>query len=215
MKCATCRSLIDDYLDKQLNIELRSEIEEHLTFCTGCTTRFREAEQLKKDLASMQPLCVDRAFIQTQISQIKWQARRQRWNTLAIAASILISAVVLAITFAPNTLSEPEIKLFVQKEQTVNIAFNTPEALNNVTIRLTLPDNVRLASNTELRVINWTTSLPKGDNILPLPIIATQAMSGELVAELLHGNSTKTFRVKISSLMTSSRTSSSLQGGVS
>lgn len=215
MKCATCLSLVDDYLDRQLNVELRGEIEEHLTFCTACAARFREAEQLKTDLASMQPLCVDHAFIQTQISQIKWQARRQRWNSLAIAASILISAVVLAVSFAPTTLMQPEIMLSVQKEQTVNIAFNTPEALNNVTIRLTLPDNIHLASNSELRVINWTTSLPKGENILPLPIIATQSMSGEIIAELLHGNSTKTFRVKIQSVAESSHTSLSPQGGLS
>jgi hypothetical protein len=215
MKCATCHSLVDDYLDRQLNVELRGEIDEHLTFCSACAARYREAELLKNDLASMQPLCVDRAFIQTQISQIKWQARRQRWNSLAIAASILISAVVLAISFSPNKPSESEIRLFVQKEQTVNIAFNTPEALSNVTIRLTLPDNIQLATNSELRVISWNTSLPKGENILPLPIIATQSMSGEIVAELLLGNNTKTFRVKIQSVADLSHTSLTPQGDLS
>ena len=52
--------------------------------------------------------------------------------------------------------------------------------------RLFLPDGIEIDGFAGQRVITWRTSLKAGSNILPLTLIATSPLGGELLATLQH-----------------------------
>ena len=62
---------------------------------------------------------------------------------------------------------------------------------------VTLPEGVEVKGFAGQREITWMTSLRKGDNILPLTLIATSPIGGELLATLRHENDDKTFRLQV------------------
>jgi len=60
-----------------------------------------------------------------------------------------------------------------------------------------LPEGVEIDGFAGQREITWLTSLREGRNVLPLTLIATAPVSGELLATLQHGDDSKTFRLKV------------------
>jgi len=84
-----------------------------------------------------------------------------------------------------------------QDVQTVNLAFDSGKALQNVTLTLELPPHAELASMPGERRISWQVDLEKGENRLALPLRTLFPGEGELVARVQHGDQTKTFRAPI------------------
>jgi hypothetical protein len=64
-------------------------------------------------------------------------------------------------------------------------------------LSLALPHNVELVGYGGRRELSWQTDLREGGNLMQLPLIAHGATKEDLVARLTHGDSAKTFRLKI------------------
>ena len=94
----------------------------------------------------------------------------------------------------------PSVTMALEVPQTFNLAFSSAMALEGATMTVILPEGVEVDGFAGQREITWMTSLSEGRNILPLTLIATAPVSGELLATLRHGDDDKTFRLQVTAI---------------
>ena len=114
--------------------------------------------------------------------------QRNRWLLTgfgsAVAAGLalwMISVVFMATPELPS--SEPAIP-------GVTMVLAEPQ-----TVRL--PDGIELSGFPGQREVTWQTSLAEGKNLLPLKLIATSPLGGEVHATLVHNDRGRTFRLRV------------------
>jgi hypothetical protein len=120
-------------------------------------------------------------------------------RTLPPAGESVASLESAATTTAATTtnVSEPEISIALNQQQDVKLAFHTVAALQGARITIQIPENVALAGYPGQRELSWETNLSEGENLLRLPLVASQAMQGQLVARIEHGKRVRTLRVNL------------------
>ena len=91
----------------------------------------------------------------------------------------------------------PGITMTLEEPRTVNLVFASTEALNAATLTVTLPEGIEMSGFPGQREITWQTSLNAGKNLLPLKLIATSPLGGEVYATLRHDDRGRTFRLRI------------------
>jgi len=91
-----------------------------------------------------------------------------------------------------NDVHKPVLSIALNQQQDIKLAFYSGESLKGAKITIRLPDNVALVGYPGRRQLSWTTNLKKGDNLLRLPVIATQIARGELTADIEYGDQLKT-----------------------
>lgn len=87
---------------------------------------------------------------------------------------------------------QPVLSIALNQQQDIKLAFYSGEPLKGAKITIRLPENVALVGYPGRRQLSWTTDLKKGDNLLRLPVIATQIARGELTADIEYGSQLKT-----------------------
>ena len=100
-------------------------------------------------------------------------------------------------TVADKVAKQPVLSIALNTQQTVRLAFASSESLKGAKITIRLPENVALVGYPGRRQLSWETDLEKGDNLLSLPIIATQVAQGELVADIEYGDRVKTLTLNL------------------
>jgi anti-sigma factor RsiW len=203
MACHYIDEQLDQYLDAELTAESRAAFEAHAAACEDCRERLAHAERLQRTLAALlvpgpTPRFFERAMARAatgpRVSH-KWVG----WAVgLAAAIALLAIAPLLerpALGPAPGGLSE--VALTLNETRTVNLVFAAAEELEHVSLSVDLPAGVELARYPGLRRVSWTTQLKAGKNVLPLTLVASDGVGGELVATLRHDATQKTFRVAI------------------
>ena len=131
--------------------------------------------------------------------------QRNRWIMTgfgsAIAASILLLLVSGVIFNQPGMPAPddaiPGISIALAEPRTVNLMFAAKEPLENATLTVLLPDGIELAGFPGQREVSWDTSLAAGKNVLPLKLIATTPVGGEVLARLEHKDRNRTFRLRV------------------
>ena len=131
--------------------------------------------------------------------------QRNRWVMTgfgsAIAAGIvlwLIGGFFLTTPDLPNAGADiPGITMTLEEPRTVNLVFASATALDSATLTVTLPDGIELAGFPGQREITWQTNLQEGKNLLPLELIATTPVGGEVLARLEHEDRDRTFRLRV------------------
>ena len=100
----------------------------------------------------------------------------------------------LAANSAPaaNDAPKPVLSIALNQQKDIKLAFYSGEPLTGAKITIRLPENVALVGYPGRRQLSWTTSLKKGDNVLRLPVVATQIARGELIADIEYGGQVKT-----------------------
>ena len=100
----------------------------------------------------------------------------------------------LAANTAPatNEAPKPVLSIALNQQQDIKLAFYSGEPLKGARITIRLPENVALVGYPGRRQLSWTTDLKKGDNMLRLPVVATQIARGELVADIEYRDQLKT-----------------------
>lgn len=93
----------------------------------------------------------------------------------------------------------PELFITLNQQQDIKLAFYSGEALKGARITIRLPENVALVGYPGRRQLSWTTDLNKGDNLLRLPVVATQIARGDLVADIQYKDQVKTLTVGLES----------------
>jgi hypothetical protein len=103
---------------------------------------------------------------------------------------------------AKERTQQPVLSIALNTQKKVKLAFASSEPLQGAKITIRLPENVALVGYPGRRQLSWETNLKKGDNLLNLPVIATQVASGELVADIEYAGRVKTLRVNLETMAT-------------
>lgn len=144
----------------------------------------------------------DRAVLRTVHEAAKRRRRRRILTGIgsAVAAGIVLM-LMSGLFFNPDTPAPddgiPGVSIALAEPQTVRLLFASTEALQGATLTVLLPEGVELAGFPGQREVSWETSLAAGKNVLPLNLVATAPVGGELVAVLEHNNRNRTFRLRV------------------
>lgn len=203
MNCDEVITQIEDYCDGSVAVGEGAAIEHHLEACADCHRRVR-AERRWRELLAEPVTEPDTGFEQRllQAAHGRGDARRL-WTTPVVGAAMaacLVGGLLIGQWLPMNATegSKPVIGPVASQEvETVRLAFESGEALENVTLTLDLPAHAELASFPGKRRLSWKVDLEKGENRLALPMRTLFPGDGELVARLQHGDKTKTFRASV------------------
>ncbi len=91
----------------------------------------------------------------------------------------------------------PGITMTLQEPRTINLVFASAEPLHAATLTVRLPAGIEMSGFPGQREVTWQTSLKAGKNLLPLRLIATSPLGGEVYAILRHDNRGRTFRLRV------------------
>lgn len=209
MTCSLINKQLDDYVDAQLDVADTRFLDEHVAHCADCQEVLDRERALRASLkeygdSSMpQPdvAFFDRALAKA--AQSSTQRQRKRWVMTGFGGAIAAALAVWMIGgtfFATAQLSEPviaTITMVIEEPRTVNLVFSSARALDDATMTVTLPEGIEIMGFQGQREITWMTSLQAGKNILPLTLIATSPLGGELLATLRHADDDRSFRVRV------------------
>ena len=142
---------------------------------------------------------------------------RHRPHSLPIwfAAGFSTAAVaIFAVLFAFNspvfeqTDKLPVLTVELQPLQTrkVDLVFNSPDHIQNASMRIELPQGTEIAGYPNRNSLEWKTNLKKGTNRLSLPLIVKEKNGGTLYAKITHDGQTRTFELNVVALPASSQT---------
>lgn len=211
MTCNDLKKSFDDYVDGALDDASATRLKQHVSSCDACQQLVNRELKLRNVLRDYGESSVptpsatyfDRALVAAARAGSRQQQKRS-WMTgfgSAVAAGLAIwifsSALITAPDTAPSEANIPAITMSLAEPRTVNLVFSSASVLENATLTLLLPEGIELAGFAGQREITWMTDLKKGKNFLPLQLIATEAMEGELLATLRHGQDDRTFRLRI------------------
>ncbi|WP_455217145.1 hypothetical protein, partial [Kaarinaea lacus] len=89
----------------------------------------------------------------------------------------------------------PEFSIALNEQRDIRLAFYSSTELNGAQITLQMPEHVTLVGFSGQRKLAWKANLVKGDNLLRLPVIATNSKGGQLVAQIEYMGKVKTLKV--------------------
>ncbi len=209
MNCTQFQSMMDDYIDSTLSTIQLSHFQAHMNQCSTCHNSFIKALSLAAALKDIPVPPVKTGYEQRMLKFLENKPAQkthiQNWFITgfgsAIAATFTLWLTFSSLSiFSSNAENMASINLFVKKEQTVDLIFNLPNELAKATLTIELPDKVEISGYPGKRQLSWNTSFKKGSNRLALPIIASEANKGILIARLKTKGSTKIFQIKINSM---------------
>jgi hypothetical protein len=136
--------------------------------------------------------------------------QRNRWLVTgfgsAVAAGLalwMIGGLFLAAPDLPQvdpTMVDPTIPgitMTLEEPRTINLVFASAEPLDTATLTVQLPPGIEMSGFPGQREVSWETSLNAGKNLLPLKLIATSPLGGEVLATLRHDDRGRTFRLRV------------------
>ena len=91
----------------------------------------------------------------------------------------------------------PGITMTLEEPRTINLVFTSAEPLDTATLTVQLPPGIEMSGFPGQREVSWETSLDAGKNLLPLRLIATSSLGGEVLATLRHDDRGRTFRLRV------------------
>lgn len=134
-------------------------------------------------------------------------SRRQRNRWLfagfgsAVAAGLvlwMIGSFMFSAPLTPSMQAEiPAVVMTLQQPKTVKLVFASAAAMDGATLTVRLPNGIELAGFPGQREVSWETSLSQGRNLLPLKLIATSPIGGEVYATLEHNDRGRTFALRV------------------
>ena len=209
MTCNLINEKLDDYVDAQLDVADMQSLAEHAAHCADCQEVVDRERALRASLKEYgdstmpQPDAAffDRALARAAQSGVRRQ--RNRWVMTGFGGAMAAALVLWMISgtlFETPEFSEPSIAsiaMVIEEPRTVNLVFSSATPLINATMTVTLPEGIEVMGFQGQREITWMTSLKEGKNILPLTLIATSPLGGELLATLRHADDDRSFRVQV------------------
>jgi len=212
MNCNQAKTHIHDLLDGYLANDWRHQVLHHIEQCQSCSQFLAAEKSLRQELRSL-PVpsiafgtCLPPAATKTS-KPIKWFSYG---FTSALAASILLFVAGTSL-FKPTikqTNSVQNITLALHQPRLVNMVFNAPNDLTDVTFSVKLPEHMELTPFPGQQYVEWQGDLYAGNNLLALTVIAHHPTQGEMTAHLKYNGNVKEFKVSLSAVNHASTTPS-------
>ena len=209
MNCNLITEQLDDYLEGELHDAQMGQFDLHLSECADCQQLIDRQRDLQKRLADFgistmprpDPAFYDRAIARA--AHAGTRAQRNRWVLTGFGgavAALFMVWIVSGVFFTAADIDDPAIPsvtMALESPQTFNLVFSSVTPLADASMTVVLPDGIEIAGFSGQKEITWRTSLKEGRNILPLTLIATSPVGGELLATLQHENDNKVFRLQV------------------
>lgn len=206
MKCEYAQLFLNELTDNQLTNDQVKHIQEHVANCPQCTTRLATIINIKQQLQAIQLADnISDEFIRKAIANAEHQnstaVREQtslfKTSHISIAASFIILFSISLLLWKPEAQHNAPANLLSQQQ--VNLLFEAPKALNNVTFTIYLPEHVEMKGHPGTRQIRWQGNIKKGKNLLSIPIIKNNINDGIITTELEYQNNKRLFEINIQS----------------
>jgi anti-sigma factor RsiW len=212
MNCTDFNKVFDDYVDQNVDGTLSqaqmAAAEAHLAGCADCKARVQAHQAMVAALRDMPVAGPSAGFedrvLRTAVESNVGQHHRHGFLTGFGSAAVAALALWVVVGWFPGEIpgnsSEtgiPELSIALSQQQDVKLAFHTVKALQGARITIQVPENVALVGYPGQRELSWETNLSEGENLLRLPVVASQAMQGQLVARIEHGKKVRTLRVNL------------------
>ena len=207
MSCNNFRQHVRSWLRGELSATDAAAVERHVSGCYFCAAVVENEsliiEGLQKRFDVPPPSADFESRVLTAASSQGKPARSRpvatSWTSGAVAA-VLALGIALGVGMRPDApKSEPH---------NVRLAFNTADAMDNVTLTVELPPHVEMSGYPGYQRLSWNVSLDEGENIVNLPLNILFPGEGELVAHLDNGEHQKTFRASLTDNGSSASSSS-------
>lgn len=115
----------------------------------------------------------------------------------ATMLTVVLTGLYVRSPRARLTPDTPAITLAIGEPRTINLVFNARDAVDDVELRVDVPAGIELTSHRDQRSVVSRVALVRGDNALPLTLIARSGEGGQLAARLRHGEEQKIFVVDV------------------
>lgn len=212
MNCQDFHQQLDDRLDGRLAPPAVAAMNRHAADCRDCAISLAHATALQRRLRelpapALTPDFARRAFAAAhQAQQDTRRTARRNALRFVLAASVAVLAICIAfvprqpsainqkVAAAPTPSAQRVVQVSSGQVQPVRLRFNSPQALSNVTMRVSLPAGVELQDYPGQRELSWQTDLQSGANVLELPLFV-RGNGGVLTASLQLGDELKQFSV--------------------
>lgn len=217
MHCNDVQRQLDEYLDGGLRDIEQAAIAAHLERCADCRQRHAQAQTLLLALQAM-PVAPPRTGYEQRMLEFLHQpparpVRRHHvplWFATGFATAMLLVIAGWFMLIAPTRLPEESVAAITlnvvpQQVRNVRLVFNSPDDIQQATLRIELPPDVELEGYTQRRVLEWQTDIKQGSNTLSLPLIATGKAGGTLTASISHKGKQRTFQLHITTTGASSQ----------
>lgn len=209
MNCKQIQQHVDDYLDGMLTSEQLIEVEQHIQQCTDCRQVYDDAKTVQNMLQNLPVVQARDGFFTEAMQQarkangVKKTSPKKSWWIAsgggALAASLVLMSSVGLWRAETNsdvpTIANVEVAL--HQVRTLDVVFNSPVEIAEVTFTMTVSDNLALANYPNKKQLEWKTSLKQGRNRLSLPVMAMAEGEGEIHAVMNDGKSKKVFRMVV------------------
>ena len=183
----------------------RRQFSAHLESCETCqhTARAAAGLQILKDQENHTP--VEGLFEMLMQNAVQPAVRASRGTGFWLGAgSALAAGVLLAVMSfwlitapAPSPVEITTYQVSLDEPRDLNIAIDLKRDMPGATLRVVLSGGIELDGYGSRRELTWTADLTKGVNRLTLPIMAINAMGGQLLVQVEHENRRKTLRVEL------------------
>lgn len=204
MSCNKFRKDLRPWLRGELSAAEASAVRRHVAVCYFCAAVVENESSIIESLQGQYKVPPPSPDFESRVlaaasSQGK-PARRPAamvWSGGAVAA-VLALGIALVVGIGPGP-DMPESQPY-----NVRLAFDTVDAMEDVTLTVELPPHVEMSGYPGHQRLSWNVSLDKGANVVNLPLNILFPGDGELVAHLDNGERKKTFRASLTESSTSS-----------
>jgi len=205
MDCKQIQQHVDDYLDGMLHHREMAEVEQHIEACSECRAVYDEARKLQDMLRNLPMVPLREGFFQQALQQarkangVKKPARKSWWLASggAIAASLVLMSSVSLWQARTDSSTIANVEVALHQVRTLDVVFNSPVEIAEVTFTMTLSDNLALVSYPEQKQLEWKTRLKQGSNRLSIPVMAMAEGEGVIHAVMNDGKKKKVFRMVV------------------
>ena len=215
MHCEDVHTLLPELARDELNPAADARLREHLTQCRSCAVMAQREAGLLVSLKALPIAAMPEGFAaralrqaviagEAQERQTRQRPTRQRLQVFAAAASLLL---VCGLAFMLGRGSNPlnsganqqvAVNVPLGITQMVALKIDAPHAFDEVKFEVSLPQNVALADQPELRQFAWSGQLQAGLNVLSLPLVGVVPADGQLIATVKYGKTTRSLSVPLS-----------------
>lgn len=203
MNCRDIQALLPEYSHQDLGPEAEILVNLHLQSCRTCTAIVQRERQLQASLKSLPVAELPAGFAAKAMRRAREEAsaqdRRRVGTGLAMAASVLMVAGLAFMLGRGTSAVAPEntVNLAMGQTQMVALKIDAPQAFEQVKFEVSLPANVALAEQPELREFAWSGQLQAGVNVLSLPLVGINPDSGHLIATVTYGKTRRSLDVPL------------------
>ena len=181
----------------------RRQFSAHLESCETCqhTARAAAGLQILKDQENHTP--VEGLFEMLMQNAVQPAVRASRGTGFwlgagsALAAGVLLTVMSFWLITAPSPVEITTYQVSLDGPRDINIAIDLEREMPGATLRVVLSGGIELDGYGSRRELTWTADLTKGVNRLTLPIMAINAMGGQLLVQVEHENKRKSLRVEL------------------